>query len=85
MTKKLTLRFDADVIDRAKAYAQTHGMSLSQMAEHYFDLLTKPTTPCAEELPPIVKRLSQSPPVEFKIEDLADDPRLEYIYNKHVR
>ena len=85
MTKKLTLRFDADVIDRAKSYAQAHGMSLSQIVERYFDLLTKPATPPAEELPPIVKRLSESPPVEFKIEDLADDPRLEYIYNKHVR
>lgn len=87
MDKKLTLRLDADVIESAKAYARQHGESLSQMVERYFKRLTQigEDEHAEEDLPPIVRQLSKSPPVRLKVEDLADDPKLEYIYNKHVK
>jgi hypothetical protein len=41
MNSKLTLKLDRDVIDRAKAYAERRGVSLSGMVESYFNGLTK--------------------------------------------
>jgi hypothetical protein len=41
MNSKLTLKLDRDVIERAKAYAERRGVSLSGMVETYFLGLTQ--------------------------------------------
>ncbi len=41
MDAKLTLKLDSEVIERAKAYAEQRGESLSRLVESYFDGLTK--------------------------------------------
>ncbi len=40
MEKKLTLRLNEDVIERAKTYARSHKISLSRMIESYLDSIT---------------------------------------------
>lgn len=42
MDTKLTLRLNEDVIERAKAYARNHKVSLSKMIEAYLDSITMP-------------------------------------------
>jgi hypothetical protein len=41
MDTKLTLKLDAEVIEKAKAYAEHQGTSLSRMVEGYFTGLTQ--------------------------------------------
>jgi hypothetical protein len=41
MDAKLTLKLDSEVIERAKAYAEDRGESLSRMVESYFLGLTQ--------------------------------------------
>lgn len=41
MDAKLTLKLDSDVIEKAKAYADRRGVSLSRMVEGYFLGLTQ--------------------------------------------
>lgn len=41
MDTKLTLKLDSDVIEKAKAYAENRGESLSRMVENYFLGLTQ--------------------------------------------
>ena len=39
MQTKLTLRLENTAIENAKAWAQTHGVSLSSVVEQFFELL----------------------------------------------
>jgi len=41
MTAKLTLKLDEKVIEKAKAYAESRGVSLSRLVESYFAGLTR--------------------------------------------
>jgi len=41
MSKKLTLRLDEDVIERAKAYAAERDTSVSRLVEAYFTAITE--------------------------------------------
>ncbi|WP_208427199.1 MULTISPECIES: DUF6364 family protein [Salinibacter] len=41
MSKKLTLRLDEDVIERAKAYAADRDTSVSRLVEAYFAAVTE--------------------------------------------
>ena len=41
MKQKLTLSLDRSIIERVKAYAETRGKSVSQLASEYFDMLTR--------------------------------------------
>ena len=41
MDAKLTLKLDKEVIEKAKAYAERRGASLSRMVESYFSGLTQ--------------------------------------------
>lgn len=41
MNTKLTLKLDEEVIEKAKAYAERRGLSLSRMVESYFSGLTQ--------------------------------------------
>jgi hypothetical protein len=62
MDTKLTLRLNENVIERAKAYARNHKISLSKMIESYLDSITKqkegekktPITPLVESLSGVI-------------------------------
>ena len=40
MKKKLTLRMEQEAIERAKAYAEARGTSVSKLVEHFFGALS---------------------------------------------
>jgi hypothetical protein len=80
LDKKLTIRLDVKVIERAKDYAKKNETSLSKLVEAYFDALTSgkeaslPATPLVEGLCGVV--------------DLPEDydhksKRRAYIQTKH--
>lgn len=70
MDKKLTLKLDKNIIDRAKAYAKEHNQSLSRMVEAYFKMLTEEKTDQSEiEITGFVKSMSS---------DLSLDPERDY-------
>lgn len=50
---KVTLSFDADVVERAKAFAASQGISLSRLTEFLYDKITSAPRPYAslEEIP----------------------------------
>lgn len=57
MDKKLTLSLNATVIEKAKEYAQSNGVSLSRMIENYLALLTNTDEKEEEIFSPTVTRL----------------------------
>ncbi|MCZ4242446.1 DUF6364 family protein [Pedobacter punctiformis] len=59
MSTKLTLTIDKTVIERAKAYAEKQGRSLSAVVENYLKAVTRKeeTISTDDELSPIVKSL----------------------------
>lgn len=57
MDKKLTLSLNATVIEKAKEYAQSNGVSLSRMIENYLALLTRTDEKDEETFSPTVTRL----------------------------
>ena len=75
--KKLTIRVDARLIEQAKAYAEAHNTSVSQLVEAYFvnlnrEAQSKSPTPILDELTGIL-------PEEVNIEDYYD-----YLMEKYV-
>jgi hypothetical protein len=52
---KLILSVDEEVVRRAKRYAADRGTSVSELVEHYLDLLARPLPP--EEMPPVLRLL----------------------------
>jgi len=58
METKLTLRLNGNVIERAKAYARNHKISLSKMIEAYLDSLTKKREEKKTSITPLVESLS---------------------------
>lgn len=59
MDTKLTIRLDADVIERAKKYASEQKISLSRLVETYLDNLSKPKEEESDDIKitPLVKSL----------------------------
>ena len=55
MNTKLTLTLEGDVIKEAKEYAKRKGISLSELVENYFVLLTKGSKSGEIELSSTVK------------------------------
>jgi hypothetical protein len=53
---KLTISVDAEVIARAKRFAEQHGTSVSALVERYLDLLTQPATVGVDQ-PKVLARL----------------------------
>jgi hypothetical protein len=51
MDAKITLSFDAAIIERAKKYAEAHNMSLSRMMELVLDKITTKQYDSIEEFP----------------------------------
>jgi uncharacterized protein DUF6364 len=60
MDTKLTLSIEKGVISQAKQYAKKKGVSLSEMVENYFVLLTKTSKSDDFELSSTVKSLKGS-------------------------
>lgn len=58
MDSKLTLKFDKEVIEKAKEYAKMHGISLSKAVENYFHFLVKEGASQYRTVSPVVKELS---------------------------
>lgn len=56
MDKKLTLKLDQNVIEKAKSYAKTKNISLSKLIENHLDFLTDSKEKIA--VTPFVKSLS---------------------------
>lgn len=54
MKKKLTLRMDQDAIERAKAYAEERGTSVSKLVEQFFEALVPKTGADEVEISPFV-------------------------------
>jgi antitoxin component of RelBE/YafQ-DinJ toxin-antitoxin module len=81
MNAKLTLKLDSDVIERAKAYAERRGVSLSRLVESYFAELThrelqeEPATGVVAELEGLLAGV--------KIEDEKDE-YVDYLMRKYA-
>lgn len=74
--RKLTLRLEGHLIQRAKAYALQHGTSVSHLVESFFCNLSSP-----EEFIPetsLVRQLSGILPAETRLEDYD-----EYLVEKY--
>lgn len=82
MDTKLTLTLEKDVIARAKEYAKQKGLSLSEMVENYFVLLTQSTKTGDLDLTPTVRSLkgSFSAPDDFDYKSVLR----EQIVKKHL-
>lgn len=84
MSKKLTLRLDETVIERAKEYASRRDTSVSQLVEDYFARLTKEGAKDAKEsfpdsLGPMTGRLVQRTPTS----DAEEADYYDYLEEKH--
>ncbi len=51
MDTKITLSFDAEIIDKAKKFADKHDMSLSRLTEYIYQQLTVKNYTSLEDLP----------------------------------
>lgn len=51
MDTKVTLSFDKEVIDRAKAFAEEHNISLSRLTEYLYTQITSKDFKSLENLP----------------------------------
>ncbi|PSQ97200.1 MAG: hypothetical protein BRD55_02640 [Bacteroidetes bacterium SW_9_63_38] len=86
MAKKLTLRMDEDVIERAKEYAAERGISVSKMVEQYFAAVTTESVPDEhseddqESLPPFTRRLVNREPSSG---DVDEDAYYRHLEEKH--
>lgn len=81
MDSKLTLKLDERVIEKAKAYAERRGVSLSRLVENYFaglalrELQEEPATGVVAELEGLLAGLS--------LEDEKDE-RIDYLMRKYA-
>jgi hypothetical protein len=79
MQKKLTLRMDEELIERAKEYAKGSGKSVSRMVEDYFALLTERPDEPDDELPPITRSLKGA----FGGGEVTEDDYYKYLEEKY--
>ncbi|MCS3655846.1 DUF6364 family protein [Salinibacter ruber] len=85
MSKKLTLRLDEDVIERAKAYAADRDTSVSRLVENYFDELTgreegeQGNDLVPESLGPFTSRLAR----RTSTSETEETDYYEYLQEKH--
>ncbi len=82
MIAKLTLTLEKNVISEAKEYAKQKGISLSELVENYFVLLTKASKSGEMELSSTVKSLKGSfnAPEDFDYKTVLQ----EEIIKKHL-
>lgn len=79
MQKKLTLRMDEKLIERAKDHAKMSGKSLSRMVEDYFALLGADKQE-EDELTPVVRSLRGA----LKGGDATEQDYYKYIEEKYL-
>lgn len=83
METKLTLRLNENVINRAKAYAKKHHVSLSKIIESYLDGITSSTKDeKKEDITPLVKSLTGV----INLSDEKDDKSIyrEFLDKKYL-
>lgn len=86
MDKKLTLKLDADIIERAKKYAKDRGVSVSRLVENHLSIITKENIEIAHieepdkpyENSPLVKKMKGL----LTESDFEGDEKYEYIVGK---
>ena len=84
MKTKLTLRLDETVIARAKRYAASRGVSLSELVENYFRAqseLPQPPEGWAAALSPAVRTLAERPAPR---EALGEQHYRDHLARKHA-
>jgi hypothetical protein len=74
--KKLTIRVDARLIEQAKAFAEAHNTSVSQLVEAYFVNLSQEEPP---KHAPITEELTGILPSDIDVEKI----RLDYLMEKY--
>ena len=74
--KKLTIRVDARLIEQAKAYAEAHNTSVSQLVEAYFVNLSR-EEPAKHA--PITEELTGILPSDIDVDQI----RLDYLMDKY--
>ena len=80
MQTKLTLRLDEALIQRAKAYAEERGSSLSRLVADYFSLLTQEQTDTDDQL-----ATDEMPPVTASLWGLLGDAQVSKAdYHRHL-
>lgn len=72
MKSKLTLNVDKDLVCKAKLYARSSGISLSDLVESYFKILTSKEADTQDDLTPKVKSLMGSMEVSEDFDYKAD-------------
>lgn len=83
MDKKLTLKLDKTVIERAKKFASSRKISLSKLIENYLDLLTGINAEDVE-ISAFVKSITdgESIPADMS-EEKAREEYIEYLDEKY--
>lgn len=75
MSSKLTLNMDEAVVERAKRYARSRGMSLSKVIQQYLQFITESETEATPtEVTDRVARLADT------LETAASDDELKFQY-----
>ena len=84
---KTAIHVSTEAYSRAEDYAKKHNTSVNQMVEDYLLTLMVMGHDGAHtgrskyaQLSPVVKRLGSLNIREFSVEEMAEDPRLEYQY-----
>jgi hypothetical protein len=78
MKKKLTLRMNQEAIERAKAYADERGTSVSKLVEQFFDVLNKKESTEEIEISPFVESLRG-----IAAHDSGEDDYHDHLEEKH--
>lgn len=81
MDAKLTLKLDSEVIEKAKAYAERRGVSLSRLVESYFAGLTRGGPVSEEPATGVVAEL-EGLLAGLEIEDEKDE-YVDYLIRKY--
>lgn len=79
MNKKLTLRLDDRLIDRAKRYSDRSGKSISQLVSDYFALIEAEETISGTELTPRVRAMIGS----LKGASITEEDYLKHLEDKY--
>lgn len=82
MSKKLTLRLDEDVIERAKEYAAQRGTSVSRLAERYFRAVTERTDEQEEGWRQGLTDVTQT--FLGSLKDVGEDDYKNYLEEKYL-
>lgn len=80
-------RFEPELLERMKWEAKKRNISLNKLVEDAMQQALRPTLPAFSSETPISDEIRQLHCLELKRptdEEFAADPRLEYLWKKHV-